>query len=166
MRTKKSSEMTLRETMKESQLHLSIAELLDWILIPPTFYTTFPAGYGRLSRATAGQLKAKGMKPGMPDIIVFASNDKHFEKRTKVIGLELKVPGRSATAIQSSTHAMLQAVGVRVYICRSQNDVIMALNDAGIEYRYVKIPKGKTNVEIDHDAVGAVGGFGTVFGAG
>lgn len=153
--------MTLRETVKESQLHLSVAELLDWILIPPTFYTTFPAGYGRLSRATAGLLKAKGMVPGMPDIFIFHGS---AIRTTRVIGIELKVPGRAPSANQRTAHAKLQAVGVRVYVCKSQNDVIMALADALIPYRYVTIPEGKTDVKIDVDAVGSSGDFGPVVG--
>lgn len=104
----------------ESQLHQSVAQLLDWILIEPAFYTTFPAGWGRLSKGTAGRLFASGLKKGMPDILV-------FDKDQKVIGIELKVGHNSVTAAQRTMFARLQAVGITVYVCRTQEDVLAAL---------------------------------------
>lgn len=141
--------MNLPTSATEDQFHGSVAELLDVCLIPPTFYTTFPAGYGRLSKATAGRLKAKGMKPGMPDILIFntVAQPHPTQKRSHVIGLELKVRGNTPSAAQRATHAQLQAVGVRVFIIRSINQVLMALAEAGIKYRNVHIPVGKTDVE-------------------
>lgn len=139
-----SRNLNLPTSATEDQFHLSVAELLDVCLIPPTFYTTFPAGYGRLSKATSGRLRAKGMKPGMPDIMIFDYCGRTY---TKVIGLELKVRGNTATSVQRATHARLQAVGVRVFVIRSINQVLMALADAGIKYRNVHIPAGKRDVE-------------------
>ena len=72
MRTRKSREMNLPGTSAtEDQFHISVAELLETVCRLPTFYTTFPAGYGKLSRATSDDLKDKGMQAGMPDILVF-----------------------------------------------------------------------------------------------
>src|SRR5215468_12790351 len=56
----------------EGALHRSVAELLDWCLIPPALYSTFPSGWGQLNKATAGTLKACGLKAGWPDIMVFS----------------------------------------------------------------------------------------------
>jgi hypothetical protein len=125
----------------EDQFHVSVAELLDVCLKPPlTFYTTFPAGYGKLSKATAGRLRAKGMKAGMPDILVFyrRSHDSTF-----VIGLELKARGNSTSAAQRTTHAALQAVGIRTYVVRSLDGVLLALNDASIPTRPVALHPDK-----------------------
>jgi hypothetical protein len=116
------------ETVAEGQLHDSIAELLDWLLIPPAFYTTFPAGYGRLSKVMGARLKRRGMMPGMPDIFVFAPR--------KVFGIELKCVHRYPSAAQRTAHAKLQAVGIRVYICRSIEDVMQALASERVEYRH------------------------------
>lgn len=121
----------------ESQLHQSIAELLDWILIEPALYTTFPAGWGRLSKGTAGRLFASGLKKGMPDILVFdAPNQVGL---TKVIGIELKVGRNSLSSAQRTMFAKLQAAGIEVFVCRSQDDVIAALQKSGILYREVSL---------------------------
>lgn len=103
----------------ESQLHQSIAELLDWILIEPAFYSTFPAGWGKLTKGTAGRLYASGLKRGMPDILVF--------DRNKVAGIELKAGKNSVSSAQRTMFAKLQAVGITVHVCRSQEDVLAAL---------------------------------------
>ena len=138
-RTRKSNPLNLPGSATEDQFHLAVAELLDVCLIPPTLYTTFPAGYGKLSKATAGKLRAKGMKPGFPDILVF--------DRRRVVGLELKVGKGTLSAKQREMHARLQAVGIRVYVIRHLNDVIMSLADAGIHYRNITIPKDRTEVQ-------------------
>jgi hypothetical protein len=147
--------------MKESELHQSVAELLDWILIPPAIFTTFPAGWGRLSTGTAGRLKASGLKSGMPDIFVFAAvGDPPHPRRSKVIGIELKTGRGSLTSAQRSMHAKLYAVGIRVYVCHTVSEVILALRDAGIPARIAKDPMGDMHVQ----SYGAVGGLGTVLG--
>jgi VRR-NUC domain. len=129
--------LNLPGSATEDQFHVSVAELLDVCLRPPdAFYTTFPAGYGRLSKSMAGRLRAKGMKAGMPDILVFY---RRSHETSQVIGLELKVRGNSTSAAQRGTHALLQAVGVRTYLVRSINDVIRSLHDAGIPYRNIQL---------------------------
>jgi hypothetical protein len=129
--------LNLPGSATEDQFHVAVAELLDVCLKPPdTFYTTFPAGYGKLSKTMAGRLRAKGMKAGMPDVLVFC---RFGHTTTIVIGLELKVRGNSASAAQRTTHALLRAVGVRTYLVRSLNDVTKALHDAGIPYRNVEL---------------------------
>lgn len=110
----------------ESQLHQSVAQLLGWILKPPAFFTTFPAGWGRLSKGTAGRLFASGLKKGMPDILVFDCN--------KIIGVELKVGRNDLSSAQRDMFAKLQAVGITVYTCRDQHGVVIALRDAGISH--------------------------------
>jgi hypothetical protein len=124
-------------TATEDQFHIAVAELLETVLRMPTFYTTFPAGYGRLSKATSGRLKKKGMRAGMPDILIFQPVSPSHPRRTSVIGLELKVRGNSLSAAQRNTHALLQAVGVRTYLIRSLHDVLEALRDAAIPFRSV-----------------------------
>jgi hypothetical protein len=102
--------------------------LLDWVLLPPAIFTTFPAGWGKLTKGTAGRLYASGLKKGMPDILV-------FDVMRKVIGIELKAGANSVSAAQRDMFAKLQGVGVRVYVCKSLEDVINALDSAGIMHR-------------------------------
>jgi hypothetical protein len=131
---KKARPFNLPYNVKESELHVSVAELLDWILLPPAMFTTFPAGWGKLTKATAGRLYASGMKKGMPDILVF---QRHTHETTRVIGIELKVGVYSVSSAQRTMFAQLQAVGIKVYVCRNIEDVVGALDAAGIPHRSV-----------------------------
>ena len=103
----------------------------------PAFWTTFPAGYGKLGKATAGKLRAKGLRAGMPDIMVFYPAMGNAS--TKVVGLELKVGRNTTTSKQRSTHECLRAAGVKVYTIRSLNDVLHALMSADIPYKEVAV---------------------------
>jgi hypothetical protein len=121
----------LPHNVEESEFHASVAELLARTLLSPTIFTTFPAGWGKLTKATAGRLYASGLKKGMPDILVFDLR--------KVIGIELKVGNNSVSSAQRTMFAQLQAVGIRVYVCRRLEDVTAALDDAGIKHRSISI---------------------------
>lgn len=122
--------------MNEAELHRAVAEFLDWALVPPAVYSTFPAGWGKLSKRVAGQLKGSGLKPGMPDIFVF---DKHnmIANRTypKVIGLELKAPGEKPSAAQQLMFAHLRTLGIPIYVCQCIEDVAEALERENVLLR-------------------------------
>jgi hypothetical protein len=111
----------------ELELHKSVAKLLDWLLLPPAFFTTVPSGWGRLPKATAGQLYACGLKRGLPDLFVF-----HVQQ---VVGIELKVRDNKPTAAQREMHAKLHAVGIRVYVARDLEAVIGVLELEKIPHR-------------------------------
>jgi hypothetical protein len=128
----------LPHSPRESELHASVAQLLDWVLFPPTIWTTFPAGWGKLTKGTAGRLFASGLKKGMPDILV-------FDVMRKVIGIELKAGAGGVSAAQREMFAKLQGVGVRVYVCWSLEDVIHALDSAGIMHREVNLCRSEIN---------------------
>ena len=117
---------------------MSVAELLDWVLLPPAIFTTFPAGWGKLTKGTAGRLYASGLKKGMPDLFV-------FDVMRKVIGIELKTGVNGVSSAQREMFAKLQAVGIRVYVCRSLEDVVRALDSAGIMHREVNLCPSGTN---------------------
>jgi len=67
--------------MTEAQFHKQVADYLRVALRPPTVWTTIPAGGGGAIRGA--QLKARGLQPGWPDIII-------IDRGPNVIGLELK----------------------------------------------------------------------------
>lgn len=127
-RKRASRPLNIPHDPSESQLHETIARLLDLVLKPPSLYTTFPAGWGKLSKGTAGRLFASGLKKGMPDILVFGPD-------ATVAGIELKVGHNSVSSAQRNMFAKLQAVGITVYVCRNQEDVIEALRAASIPFR-------------------------------
>lgn len=122
--------ITFPDRAREADLHKSVAHFLRWALVPPALFTTFPAGWGKLSKATAGRLYASGLAPGMPDIFVFGPG-------RRVVGIELKVPPNTATAVQRTMFAKLQAVGIKVYICTSIEDVADALKQEYVPCRLV-----------------------------
>lgn len=116
-----------RREATESELHRTVAELLDWLLLPPAMYTTFPAGWGKLPRATGGRLKGSGLKAGMPDVMVFYGG--------KTVGVELKTAKGRLSRDQVETFTLLHEAGVPVYVCREVQDVIAALQTEGIPWR-------------------------------
>lgn len=122
----------------EFELQKSVADLLDWLLMPPAFYTAFPAGWGKLPPRIAGLLKACGLKRGMPDILVF---DLHpiIANRTypKLVGIELKKPSRKTDTSdeQKLMHSKLITIGVPVYVCWTIEMVIETLDRENIPRR-------------------------------
>jgi hypothetical protein len=113
----------------EAQLHATVAQYLDWALMPPALYTTFPAGWGVLARSTAGRLKGAGLKQGIPDLLVF------FNGFT--LGIELKslrTDGK-LTPVQVEMHSKLRAAGVQVMVCRSLTEVIDFLRIRSVPLR-------------------------------
>lgn len=99
----------------EIGLHATVANMLDWLLLSPAVYTTFPAGWGKMTPAMAGILHRCGLKKGMPDILVFYDG--------RCLGIELKTSGRSPSQAQREMTARLNAAGVSVLIARSVEDV-------------------------------------------
>lgn len=140
MRTRKSNDINLPTSATEDAFHLAVAELLELVLRMPTFWTTFPAGYGKLGKATAGKLKAKGLKAGMPDIMVFHPCGSYT---TKVVGLELKAGRNTTTSKQRTTHELLRAAGVYCYTIRTLNDVLAALISENIPYKQLLVQESK-----------------------
>lgn len=120
-------------TAAETKLHKTVAEFLDWALIPPAMWTTFPAGGYLLEAKSASQLKARGLKPGMPDLQIFPGNG-------KVIMIELKVgPGR-LTPVQYDMIDKLKRAGIACYVCYdSLANVIQVLKAHDVPLRKISV---------------------------
>lgn len=114
----------------EDQIHKTIAEYLDWVLLPPAVWTTFPAGWGKLNKATAGRLYASGLKTGMPDILIFFNG--------RATGIEVKTDTGRLSPNQIAMHERLALAGVQVYVCRNTEDVLAALENASLPRRSIK----------------------------
>lgn len=136
MASRKDRPHDLPHDPSESQLHASVAQFLDWALLPPTIWTTFPAGWGKLTKGTAGRLYACGLKKGMPDILVFCRRD---HNSSYVVGIELKAGRNGLSSAQRTMFAALQGVGIPVYVCRSIEDVAEMLTQEGISCRQLEI---------------------------
>lgn len=111
----------------EAQLHATVAKYLDWVLMAPAQYTTFPAGWGVLTKSTAGRLKGAGLKQGMPDLLFFLNGI--------CFGIELKSYKGTLTPVQQTMHKKLVAAGVPVAICTSLDEVIRVLKAWGFPLR-------------------------------
>lgn len=108
-----------------------VADLLDLVLLPPAVWTTFPAGWGKLGRATAGRLRGSGLRAGFPDILCFYNGF--------TVGIELKTATGRLSPVQVTMFATLEKAGVRVYVCRSADEVLEALRSVGFPLRDVEI---------------------------
>ncbi len=127
----------------EDDLHVSVAEALDRLLLPPAQWTTFPAGSVPLPPQFAAKLSRLGLKRGWPDVLIVHRD---------VMGIELKRDGgrlsktrivrtrRGAPRIldgQADTFPRLVAAGMRIAVCHSVDEVLTALRGWNVPIRGV-----------------------------
>ncbi len=121
-----------RGLQPEERLHLAVAKFLAVALRPPTFWTSIDAGAGKLSKRSAGMMKARGVKRGIPDILIFSPVTVGMAGSSHVIGIELKSASGRVSADQVETAAYMQLAGVRCRIARSVDQVQAILIANGI----------------------------------
>lgn len=112
----------------EVGLHIAVAGLLGVALPGDAWWSTIGHGWGKLTPQTAGILKAIGLKPGCPDIMIIWCG------RTYFIELKRKKGGRVSDAQERAALAIGRA-GASVAICRSVDEVVNALNAWGLPLR-------------------------------
>jgi hypothetical protein len=97
--------------LTHAQFQRAVAGFLNSRLIPPDFFSAFPAGGGGKMRGWL--LKVMGLKPGMPDFFPVVINGIEY-------GIELKVGRDVLSDAQIRTHADLLAAGVtkEIAVCR------------------------------------------------
>lgn len=117
--------------MTEGELHKAVADLLDWVLLPPALWTTFPAGWGKLDKATAGRLHGSGLKAGFPDILIFFNG--------RCVGVELKTKKGRISKNQHLMFMRLYEAGVKVYVCYSTDDVVGVFEQESLPHRKAKV---------------------------
>jgi len=112
---------------------------LDTVLLPPAFYTAFPAGGG--GRTRGALLKAAGLKAGLPDLLVTRpTRNICFEQYpTVILGIELKAKAGLLSAAQHACHKLLIECGWVVCVCRSIEEVHNALEQVGFDLRPHKL---------------------------
>ncbi len=106
----------------EQDLQMQVAAFLELVLRDSqTFWTAFPAGGG--GKARGGQLKAMGLKAGVPDILII--------DRARVLWIELKTKADRKAGISAGRHSAeqdrvqdeLRHAGCWVITCRSVDEV-------------------------------------------
>lgn len=108
--------------MTEAQLHKAVAQYLAAALPPECVWTTFPAGGG--GKVRGAQLKARGLRPGWPDIQLVVGGS--------FVGIELKTPSGKVDAEQIACHDAIRKAGGYVFVCRSMEGVAAVLRGLGV----------------------------------
>jgi len=118
-----------RRYKPEDALHIAVAEYLAIALPTGWVWSTVDMG-GKRTKTEAGLLKAKGARPGFPDIVIFGP-----PAVEPVVFIELKAKaGRLGSEQEQFAHDV-KSLGLRWYCCRSVDDVAFALHQAGVPLR-------------------------------
>lgn len=114
-----------RRAAPEHALQVQVAQFLAVALRAPTTWTGLDAGAGKMTRASAGRRKARGVRAGWPDLLVMHPAPEG--KGTLVIGIELKAPkGSMSEAQDDMMHSFFRA-GAWYVTAKSLDAVVKAL---------------------------------------
>lgn len=116
----------------EQALHMSVARFLTVALPANIPWSTFPAGGG--GRTRGGFLKVMGLSAGWPDILIVGAFG-------QLHGIELKSPKGKVQPQQNIIHSRLRAIGAKVTICRSVDDVELKLREWGFVLQATVFPR-------------------------
>lgn len=105
----------MKRAQPEAALHRAVADYLALAIRPPDFFTTFPAGGG--GRVRGGILKAAGLKPGIPDVLLIRGDP------GRVYWIELKTDTGRLSPAQRAMRKTLTAAHCPVAVCRSVDEV-------------------------------------------
>lgn len=111
-------------TETESQLQSAVAAVLD--AIPGLLWCHVP-NEARRSPALGNRLKRSGLKPGVPDVLIWPCVGRY-----RGIAIELKVGRGRLTTAQSWWIGRLQAAGWSATTARSVDDVLYLLRAEGV----------------------------------
>lgn len=112
----------------EQALQIAVAGFLRHALRPPTFWSSIDHGAGKMTPASAGLRKARGVKPGLPDILIMHP----FFDGTLVVGVELKAGRGTPSVHQGAVWAAFNECRALYYIARSIEEVEAKLRECGI----------------------------------
>ena len=118
----------------EHALQIAVAHMLEVILVPGvTWWTSIDHGVGRLGVVEASQRKRRGVKPGLPDIMIMVGAQQRSTYR--VIGIELKVGGGKPTDTQVEVADRWFYLGFRIYVARDLETVQKILEECRVPMR-------------------------------
>lgn len=115
-----------RRANPEDDLHMATAQFLDLALPEDACWTTVEHG-GKRGKREAGRLKAKGVKPGWPDILIIW--------RGRAFTIELKAPNGRLSESQKIRQPMIRQAGAPVAICRRIEEVEGTLHGWGLRLK-------------------------------
>jgi hypothetical protein len=108
--------------ISEATLHRNVAQYLDTVIKAPNIWTSIDAGAGKMGVVAAAQRKARGVKKGWPDVLVFHAAG-HAPFYVEVIGIELKAEKGSQSDEQKDVERAFVKVGASYALARSIDDV-------------------------------------------
>lgn len=111
-----------RRAQPERSLQQDVVWLLSRMLGGDAWFTHFPSGGG--GKARGGVLKAMGLKPGVPDILILEGRAAFW--------IELKSQRGTVSEAQRECHAALRRAGADVVIAKNIEDVMRALKGWGV----------------------------------
>jgi hypothetical protein len=123
----------------EHDLQVLVAGFLDVALAGVCLWSSIDHGAGEMSGRAAGRRKARGVKPGWPDIQVIWGAPGAVRV---LLGIELKAGKGRQDAEQMALEAAWVAQGGLYRVCRSLAEVDAALVGVGIPLRYRVAPCG------------------------
>ena len=95
-------------TRSELSIHIEMAGYLRGHLLPPAFFTHFPAGGGGYHRGQI--LHEMGLKPGFPDFLIVWG---------AMYCVEIKNDIGTLSDNQKECHKLLRAAGAHIAVCRT-----------------------------------------------
>lgn len=122
-----------RRANPEEQLHVAVAAYLRVAIRPPVIYTTL--GHGGGGKARGARLKAMGLQPGWPDILIVRPiwPDGYYERAKRpipvLIGLELKSKAGRQSPEQVALATAFEHAGGYYRLARSVEDVEAVLDE-------------------------------------
>ena len=99
----------------ESAIHKQVATYLDIALPLSSVWSTIGHGGMPLHPRTAARMKAQGLKPGIPDVLIVWQG--------RAIFIEIKRPGGRLSPAQKTMHERITSAGAVVATCFSAEDV-------------------------------------------
>jgi hypothetical protein len=103
--------------------------MLQLVLEPDeVWWSAVDAGAGKLSKRSAGMMKARGVKAGLPDFIILCLNP----FTAHVVGLELKIGKGRLSPAQIEVAKAWAKLGHSIYVARSLEDVQEILEDCHV----------------------------------
>lgn len=116
----------------EQTLQIAVARFLRLALRAPTFWSSIDHGAGKMTRASAGLRKARGVKAGLPDILIIHRERLHNSLRAVVLGIELKAGKGSLSPAQKEMHDAFPDAGAFYFVAKSVEEVEGCLREVGI----------------------------------
>jgi hypothetical protein len=129
----------------EQEFQRNTAHLLGLILHSPVEWTAIGHGGGGPVRGAI--LKAMGLKAGFPDIIISVPFQNGMLKTSLMVGLELKSPDGVLSHSQKLQHAALERSNWHLFVCRTPEEVLAALDTAGVPHLPYRLwPSGAVQI--------------------